>query len=358
MHRQTTQQRPAARRDPAPRWLAIAGPGHGRLTQLAATLNARTAPNRPSRAGMPEALKAGVEALSGVSLDGVLVHRNSARPAQLNALAYAQGRDIHLAPGQEKLLPHEAWHVAQQAQGRVRPTMQLKIGVAVNDDVHLEREADIMGAKALAYPAGPAGAVAPGDGPSSGSTVQRHVTFDPYLTVPFVVGGATGLAGYSAANIGNLVSELRQAKYATAGFSAGRIRSALRPFLGDQTICFKDYADAALWVVANAPAPTAISRSESSEEDDSSSDEDLALAAAREEHAKEDRTSDRRKGKGRKRDAGTARFKKDGDFRAWVHGLKQHNQLETYGIRNRLGGDDNLTIRELKTLEAAYDSRK
>src|SRR5438876_185374 len=51
------------------------------------------------------------------------------------------------APGQARHLPHEAWHVVQQAQGRVRPTLQLKAGVAVNDDAGLEHEADVMGTK-------------------------------------------------------------------------------------------------------------------------------------------------------------------------------------------------------------------
>jgi hypothetical protein len=82
-------------------------------------------------------------------MDHVRVHYNSAQPAQLNALAYAQGSDIHLAPGQERHLPHEAWHVVQQAQGRVLPTLQLNDGVQVNDDAGLEREADVMGTKAL-----------------------------------------------------------------------------------------------------------------------------------------------------------------------------------------------------------------
>ena len=75
-------------------------------------------------------------------MDDVQVHYNSARPAQLNALAYAQGSEIHLAPGQEKHLPHEAWHVVQQMQGRVRPTLQLKGGGCINDDRRLEQEAD------------------------------------------------------------------------------------------------------------------------------------------------------------------------------------------------------------------------
>jgi hypothetical protein len=103
----------------------------------------------PNRTGLPDNLKSGVESLSGMSLDHVKVHYNSAAPASLQAHAYAQGSDIHVAPGQEQHLPHEAWHVVQQAQGRVKPTMQMKEGVAVNNDSHLEHEADVMGAKAL-----------------------------------------------------------------------------------------------------------------------------------------------------------------------------------------------------------------
>jgi hypothetical protein len=90
---------------------------------------------RANNTGLPDQLKSGIESLSGLSMDHVRVHYNSSQPAQLNAQAYAQGGDIHLAPGQERHLPHEAWHVVQQAQGRVRPTMQMKDGVAVNDDV-------------------------------------------------------------------------------------------------------------------------------------------------------------------------------------------------------------------------------
>jgi hypothetical protein len=101
--------------------------------------------------GLPDKLKSGIESLSGLSMDNVKVHYNSPKPAQLNALAYAQGNEIHLGPGQEKHLPHEAWHVVQQKQGRVNPTKQFKtmLGVAINDDPSLELEADIMGAKAL-----------------------------------------------------------------------------------------------------------------------------------------------------------------------------------------------------------------
>jgi len=113
----------------------------------------RTRSTPPNTTGLPDGLKSGIEALSGISMDGVNVDYNSPQPAQLNALAYAQGRDIHVAPGQERHLPHEAWHVVQQAQGRVKPTMQMKDGVPVNDDEELEHEADVKGAEALAHPA-------------------------------------------------------------------------------------------------------------------------------------------------------------------------------------------------------------
>jgi hypothetical protein len=96
---------------------------------------------------VPEDLRAGVEALSGFDLSAVRVHPSSAEPAAIGALAYAQGPDIHLAPGQEQHLPHEAWHVVQQMQGRVRPIAQFT-GRALNDDPDLEREADVMGARA------------------------------------------------------------------------------------------------------------------------------------------------------------------------------------------------------------------
>ncbi|MCC5612361.1 DUF4157 domain-containing protein [Nostoc sp. CHAB 5834] len=104
---------------------------------------------QPNRTGRPDQLKAGVENYSGHSLDDVNVHYNSAKPAQLQAHAYAQGTDIHVAPGQEKHLPHEAWHVVQQKQGRVKPTIQMKGSVAVNDDKGLEKEADVMGESVL-----------------------------------------------------------------------------------------------------------------------------------------------------------------------------------------------------------------
>ncbi len=100
--------------------------------------------------GLPANLKSGIESMSGLSMNDVKVHYNSQKPAQMKALAYTQGTDIHIAPGQEQHLGHEAWHVVQQKQGRVAPTTQMK-GINVNDSPALEYEADVMGAKAFQF---------------------------------------------------------------------------------------------------------------------------------------------------------------------------------------------------------------
>lgn len=102
-----------------------------------------------NRTRLPDNLKAGIESLSGMTMDDVNVHLNSAKPAEVQALAFTQGTDIYIGPNEERHLPHEAWHVVQQKLGRVKPTMQLKPTVAINDDPALEKEADRMGMEAI-----------------------------------------------------------------------------------------------------------------------------------------------------------------------------------------------------------------
>jgi Domain of unknown function (DUF4157) len=101
-----------------------------------------------NRTALPNKLKAGIESLSGLAMDDVKVHYNSPKPAEVKALAHTQGSNIYVGQGQEKHLPHEAWHVVQQKQGRVKPTDVLTKGASINDDPGLEREADEMGARA------------------------------------------------------------------------------------------------------------------------------------------------------------------------------------------------------------------
>ncbi|HEY4985148.1 MAG TPA: DUF4157 domain-containing protein [Bradyrhizobium sp.] len=140
--------------------------------RIGAAIATAAAP-RANNTGLPDHLKSGVETLSGLGMDDVRVHFNSSRPAQLQALATTQGADIHIGPGQEGHLPHEAWHVVQQKQGRVGATLQMK-GVAINDDAGLEREADTMGARAAQTE--PAGARPEPALPFHGGAIQRKPT--------------------------------------------------------------------------------------------------------------------------------------------------------------------------------------
>jgi hypothetical protein len=139
----------------------------------AAQLQALTQ-RKENNTGLPDNLKSGVESLSGQSMDDVKVHYNSSEPANVQAHAYAQGSDIHVGPGQEQHLPHEAWHVAQQKQGRVQPTTEVN-GMPVNDSPALEAEADNMGAKATQMVAKDSDAPLQKKALSSSAPVQRDV---------------------------------------------------------------------------------------------------------------------------------------------------------------------------------------
>ncbi len=163
----------AARRTPRP----AARPPLSHVLQMRAAQAAKAGQATTSASSLPAPLRTGIERLSGLAMDDVRVHRNSPAPAGLGAVAYAKGSEIHLGPGQERHLPHEAWHVVQQKQGRVRPTMQLKAGVAINDESGLEQEADAMGARALAS----GGATGPDRAPEmcrgyAPPVVQRSIT--------------------------------------------------------------------------------------------------------------------------------------------------------------------------------------
>lgn len=162
--RTTHQGEPAHSAEPLSEQAPGQAPAHGGRGAAGRELRAlhRTAGNRAvgrlldgrlhprdgrRAAGLPEGLRSGVEGLSGIAMDDVEVHYNSARPARLAARAYAQGGEIHVGPGQEALLPHEAWHIVQQKQGRVPASTPLADG-AIHGEPGLEREADVMGARA------------------------------------------------------------------------------------------------------------------------------------------------------------------------------------------------------------------
>ena len=154
-----------------------------------------------NKTGLPDSLKAGAEALSGLSLDDVKVHYDSPKPAQLQALATTQGADIHLGPGQERHLPHEAWHVVQQKRGLVRPIFR-RLGVEINDDPALEHEASVMGEKAARAAsatmvqspnAAPNGSISRMLRSPAGNAVQRQIRWDLHASAAY----KTGIEGLS-----------------------------------------------------------------------------------------------------------------------------------------------------------------
>lgn len=93
-----------------------------------------------NRTGIPIQMKQEFEQRSGLSFEDVRVHYHSDQPAKMDALAYTQGNQIYIGPGQEKTLRHELGHVVQQKQGLVRPTAY-RSSVPLNDDPALEHAA-------------------------------------------------------------------------------------------------------------------------------------------------------------------------------------------------------------------------
>jgi len=114
---------------------------------------------------LPEEVQGKMENSMGHDFSNVDIHENSDKATNLGAKAYAQGNEVHFAPGQynpesekgQQLIGHELAHVVQQREGKVEPTKKMGKGMSVNDDPALESQADKMGAKATKGVAGTGG---------------------------------------------------------------------------------------------------------------------------------------------------------------------------------------------------------
>jgi hypothetical protein len=158
--RTLTELQPAAEAAPAPRT-----PGLPRF-ELGAPIqafglrpgvedNADTPAPVPTGSGerLPAHVQQHMEAAFDTDFSDVRVHQGG-HAAQLGALGYTQGNDLHFAPGQYnpssesgmRLLGHELTHVVQQRQGRV--AVPQGKGAPINSDPALESEADILGDRA------------------------------------------------------------------------------------------------------------------------------------------------------------------------------------------------------------------
>lgn len=138
---------------------------------------------------MPGDVMQKMEESFGTSFSDVTIHENSSKAKEAGALAYAQGTDLHFAPGQlkpntqggQELIGHELAHVVQQKEGRVKPTSQQN-GMDVNDDPALEKEADVKGKQAAQGKT----SVNRSLQQSTGKSVQQFENQDPVAPQTFI----------------------------------------------------------------------------------------------------------------------------------------------------------------------------
>ncbi|TRX59499.1 DUF4157 domain-containing protein [Fulvivirga sp. M361] len=100
---------------------------------------------------LPHVIQKKMEESFNTDFSSVKIKTNSAQAKSFGALAFAQGENVHFAPGQfnpesskgQELIGHEFAHVVQQRQGRVQAGQS-----NINDDPGLEKEADTAGVRA------------------------------------------------------------------------------------------------------------------------------------------------------------------------------------------------------------------
>lgn len=136
---------------------------------------------KENRTGIPAAMSERLEKSTGVSFEDVKVHYNSEKPEALGALAYTQGNQIFVGPGQERYLAHELGHVAQQKMGLVREGSMGKNGAKINTEERFERQADELAeGKNLS--------LTQGMGVKEGNVIQRKES-NPFHKSPGEAGG-------------------------------------------------------------------------------------------------------------------------------------------------------------------------
>lgn len=146
----------------------------------------KESPVNETTKSLPGDVKAQMETSMGADFSGVKVHENSKQATQMGALAYAQGQDLHFAPGTfdtssqagKELIGHELAHVKQQSEGKVSANGSVG-GQAMNNDQKLEEQADQMSKNALA-----------GEKSQGGTATQSKVSGGPAPVQRFKMDGA------------------------------------------------------------------------------------------------------------------------------------------------------------------------
>lgn len=181
-----------------------------------------------SSTGMPSDLLHKMERSFGADFSDVRIHADSAKASAVGAEAFAQGNDVHFAPGRfdphreesQALLGHELAHVVQQRDGRVGDGPQAKRSAhgSINDDHGLESEADAAGAKAARGELAPETARSQGGTRASGEAPMQLYTKVTSTQNPQFGGGTWRVAddGRMAVEDSSPGNELRHKMWAAA----------------------------------------------------------------------------------------------------------------------------------------------
>ncbi len=102
---------------------------------------------------LPEEVQTKMENSFSQDFSNVNIHKDSSSAQDIHAKAYAQGNDIHFAPGEydpsskagHELIGHELTHVVQQKQGKVNSSTINRKSLAITQETEFEKEADEAG---------------------------------------------------------------------------------------------------------------------------------------------------------------------------------------------------------------------
>ncbi len=180
--------------------------------------------------GISEGVLQKMENSFGEDFSDVKLFTNSQSAQDLEALAYTQGNEIHFAPGEDpysnkgqEILGHELSHVIQQREDRVETTHQEQ-GQNINNNDHLEKEADTQGRKAAQGTKVERNPISTNNQQGRNSPVQKkNAPIQKYASLPT---GATIVT--INPDFGNIYAACANLAYRIAGGNANNINWARR----------------------------------------------------------------------------------------------------------------------------------
>lgn len=100
-----------------------------------------------ARTEIPVQLKTRTEDSTRVPFNYVRANYNSDKPAKLDTLAYTNGNQVGISPGQKRYSAYDLRNAMQQKLNAVRASVRYEGNEAINTDVELERQSDVSGVR-------------------------------------------------------------------------------------------------------------------------------------------------------------------------------------------------------------------